>query len=420
MTVVIARPSSPMTAAHCGRPGPAGGPARRRAAGSGDGDARHLLPAAGPLARPGLLVEPSFDYRGTGGVARAEGGDRRHPALAGDAASALEALVGAADGLPGQLARAPAWAGRCCRSRTTAWSPGVREVASGNGCWRYNAPAVRRRAPLLWHTLGADRDRRRRLLSGPPPAGRRRRPGQRDVAVAPVVPVAGLFQNQPRVPRSGRACHEPTHECVVHRRRALTAAAVDAMDDLYLGTPVDGLRLDPADAGVGRVGRRRFAPGGKPCVVGVGVAAPAGRGAGRGSPPERSRRLSRARSCFAPISRPRRAALTPSAAARRAEDRGRSPGASHSRRTAPKALPRLCDPDRRANSQKTSAPGRGRLLHSQQERLAVQPAGVPGQRAAVAPDHPVAGRARRSRSGCVRWPSPPARADPTSPSVTAS
>jgi len=221
-------------------------------------------PLAGWLAEAGFLTM-AFDYRGTGSVAelKAETGDILR--WAGDAASALEALVGAADGLP------VTWLGHSLGGQVLPFAHhGLVDqaivVASGNGYWRYNTPAVRRRAPLLWHTLapsviaatGYIPGRRLRIV-GDVPANVMRQ--WRRWCLSP-----GYFAAD--VPRVGdRVAHVTTPVTSVWFTddELLTAAAIDAMDDLYRGTPVERLRLDPASYGLDRVGHHGFfRDGGRP------------------------------------------------------------------------------------------------------------------------------------------------------------
>ena len=214
-------------------------------------------PLARWLAESGVLTL-TFDYRGTGGVAelKTERGDILR--WAGDAASALEALVGAADGLP------VTWIGHSLGGQILPFSHhGLVDrafvVASGNGYWRYNAPAVRRRAPLLWHTLaptaiaaaGYFPGRRLRII-GDVPAGVMRQ--WRRWCLSP-----GYFEvDVPRVrDRVGRVT-TPLTSVWFTDDELLTVGAVDAMDGLYTGTAVERLRVDPAGYGLDRIGHHGF------------------------------------------------------------------------------------------------------------------------------------------------------------------
>ncbi|WP_395728412.1 serine aminopeptidase domain-containing protein [Nakamurella sp.] len=214
-------------------------------------------PLAGWLAEAGFLTL-AFDYRGTGSVAelRAETGDILR--WAGDAASALEALVGAADGLP------VSWLGHSLGGQVLPFAHhGLVDqaivVASGNGYWRHNTPAVRRRAPLLWHTLapsaiaaaGYFPGRRLRII-GDLPANVMRQ--WRRWCLAP-----GYFEvDLPRIRDRVARVTTPMTSLWFTDDELLTAAAIDAMDDLYRGTPVERLRLDPASFGLDRVGHHGF------------------------------------------------------------------------------------------------------------------------------------------------------------------
>jgi predicted alpha/beta hydrolase len=214
-------------------------------------------PLAGWLAEAGFLAL-TFDYRGTATVAelKAETGDILR--WAGDAASALEALVAAADGLPVN------WLGHSLGGQVLPFAHhGLVDqavvVASGNGYWRYNTPSVRRRAPLLWHTVapgaiaatGYFPGRRLRIV-GDVPANVMRQ--WRRWCLSP-----GYFEvDVPRV--RDRVAHVTTPLTSVWFTddELLTAGAIDAMDDLYRGTPVERLRLNPAAYGLDRVGHHGF------------------------------------------------------------------------------------------------------------------------------------------------------------------
>lgn len=214
-----------------------------------------------PLARwlheNGFLTL-SFDYRGTGSRAelRAEAGDLIR--WAGDAASALEALVERADGLP------VTWLGHSLGGQVLPFAHhGLVDravvVASGNGYWKHNAPAVRRRAPMLWHTLApaaivaAGYFPGRRLgIIGDVPANVMRQ--WRRWCLSP-----GYFEvDVPRIRE--RVAHVTTQVTSMWFTddELLTADAIDAMDALYVGTSVERLRLDPAELGVERVGHHGF------------------------------------------------------------------------------------------------------------------------------------------------------------------
>jgi len=214
-------------------------------------------PLARWLAQAGFLTL-TFDYRGTGGVAELKAETADILRWAGDAASALEALVGVADGLPVN------WLGHSLGGQVLPFAHhGLVDrafvVASGNGYWRYNAAGVRRRAPLLWHTLaptaiaatGYFPGRRLRVI-GDVPANVMWQ--WRRWCLSP-----GYFEvDVPRV--RDRVAHVTTPITSVWFTddELLTAGAIDAMDDLYLGTTVERLRLDPAESGVDRVGHHGF------------------------------------------------------------------------------------------------------------------------------------------------------------------
>ena len=173
---------------------------------------------AGWLADAGFLTL-TFDYRGTGGPAelRAEKGDIVR--WAGDAASALESLVQRADGLP------VTWIGHSLGGQVLPFAhhglvDRVVAVSSGNGYWRYNVPAVRRRAPLLWHTLaptaiaatGYFPGRRLGIIGDVPPNVMRQ---WRRWCLSPRVLPGGRAPD----PRADCARDNPDDQRVVHRRR---------------------------------------------------------------------------------------------------------------------------------------------------------------------------------------------------------
>lgn len=214
-------------------------------------------PLARWLADAGFLTL-TFDYRGTGSVAELKAESADIVRWAADAASALEALVAAADGRP------ITWLGHSLGGQVLPFAHhGLVDqafvVASGNGYWRHNAPAVRRRAPLLWHTLAPSAiaaagyfPGRRLGIIGDLPAGVMRQ--WRRWCLSP-----GYFEaDVPRI--RDRVAHvtTPVTSAWFTDDELLTAAAIDAMDDLYRGTTVERLRLDPAAAGVPRIGHHGF------------------------------------------------------------------------------------------------------------------------------------------------------------------
>ncbi|HET8970026.1 MAG TPA: alpha/beta fold hydrolase [Candidatus Nanopelagicales bacterium] len=212
---------------------------------------------AGWLADTGFRTL-TFDYRGTGGPSelRAEKGDIVR--WAGDAASALESLVQRADGLP------VTWIGHSLGGQVLPFAHhGLVDravaVSSGNGYWRYNVPAVRRRAPLLWHTLaptaiaatGYFPGRRLGIIGDVPPNVMRQ---WRRWCLSP-----GYFQvDVPRIRERAAHVTTPMTSVWFTDDELLTSAAIDAMDALFVGTPVERLRLDPAGFGVGKVGHHGF------------------------------------------------------------------------------------------------------------------------------------------------------------------
>jgi len=209
------------------------------------------------LAGAGFLTL-TFDYRGTGGPAemRAERADIIR--WAGDAASALEALVQRADGRP------VTWVGHSLGSQILPFAhhgliDRVVAVASGNGYWKHNAPAVRRRAPLLWHALaptavaaaGYFPGRRLGIIGDLPPQVMRQ---WRRWCLSPT-----YFEvDVPRIRERMAHVTTPMTSVWFTDDELLTAGAIDAMDALYVGTPVERLRLDPGELGVERVGHHGF------------------------------------------------------------------------------------------------------------------------------------------------------------------
>jgi predicted alpha/beta hydrolase len=209
------------------------------------------------LADAGFLAL-AFDYRGTGSLAelRAERGDILR--WAGDAASALEALVDRADGLP------VSWLGHSLGGQVLPFAhhglvDRVVVVASGNGYWKYNAPAVRRRAPLLWHTLAPSAiaaagyfPGRRLGIVGDVPANVMRQ--WRRWCLSPDY----FAVDMPRVRERIGHVTTPMTSVWFTDDELLSMRAIDEMDDLYVGTPVERLRLYPADLGMDRVGHHGF------------------------------------------------------------------------------------------------------------------------------------------------------------------
>lgn len=209
------------------------------------------------LADSGFLAL-TFDYRGTGSAAelRAEKGDIMR--WAGDAASALEALVERADGLP------VTWLGHSLGGQVLPFAhhglvDQVFVVASGNGYWKYNAPAVRRRAPLLWHAVAPSAiaatgffPGRRLGIAGDLPANVMRQ--WRRWCLDP-----GYFEvDVPRIRERIGHVATPMTSVWFTDDELLAVRAIDAMEDLFVGTSVERLRLDPAELGVARVGHHGF------------------------------------------------------------------------------------------------------------------------------------------------------------------
>ncbi|ACV77209.1 alpha/beta hydrolase family protein [Nakamurella multipartita] len=214
-------------------------------------------PLAAWLAESGFLTL-TFDYRGTGGRAelRAERGDILR--WAGDAASALEALVERADGLP------VTWLGHSLGAQILPFAhhgliDQVIAVASGNGYWRHNVPAVRRRAPVFWRTVvpaaiataGYFPGRRLGII-GDVPATVMRQWGR--WCLSP-----GYFEvDVPRIRDRAARVTTPMTSIWFTDDELVTATAIDTLDALFAGTPVEQLRLDPAGFGLTRVGHHGF------------------------------------------------------------------------------------------------------------------------------------------------------------------
>ncbi len=244
---------------------------RLRAAWFRPTDARGAVLLAPAMATPSTFYRPlarwladagfltlTFDYRGTGSrdELRAERGDLVR--WGGDAASALEALVEQADGLP------VTWVGHSLGGQVLPFAhhglvDRAVNLASGSGYWRYNAPAVRRRAPLLWHTVGPAAiaatgyfpGRRLGIIGDVPPNVMRQ---WRRWCLSP-----GYFEpDVPRVAERFARVTTPVTSLWFTDDELLTATAIDRLDDLFTGTMIERLRIDPADHGLSRVGHHGF------------------------------------------------------------------------------------------------------------------------------------------------------------------
>jgi predicted alpha/beta hydrolase len=214
-------------------------------------------PLARWLAESGFLVL-TFDYRGTGGPREMRSETADLVRWAGDAASALEALVDRAGGLP------VTWIGHSLGGQVLPFAHhGLVDrallVAAGNGYWRLNAPAVRRRAPLLWHTVGPAATaiagyfpgRRLGVIGDLPPNAMRQ---WRRWCLSPDY----LEVDVPRARERFGLVTTPMTSLWFADDELLTAAAIDALDDLFTSAPLERLRVDPADRGIDRVGHHGF------------------------------------------------------------------------------------------------------------------------------------------------------------------
>lgn len=210
------------------------------------------------LAEQGFLAL-TFDYRGTGSVEelRAERGDVLR--WAGDAASALEALL---EEVP---AGTPVtWLGHSLGGQVLPFArhdllDRVLLVASGSGYWRHNVGVVRAVAPVLWRVVVPVATRvagyfpgRRLRLVGDLPTGVVRQWGRWCLSpdyLAVDVPDAATRYAEVTVPVD--TLHFTDDEL-------LSEASMQALEALYVGTAVEVCRLSPADLGVPRIGHHGF------------------------------------------------------------------------------------------------------------------------------------------------------------------
>ena len=209
------------------------------------------------LAESGFLVL-TYDFRGMGSTAemKAERGDLIR--WAGDAASALEHLLGYAGDLP------VTWVGHSLGGQLLSFArhdllDRVLLVASGSGDWRLNVPWLRWRAPLLWRAIAPITIR----VAGYYPGSR--------IGVLGDVPANVMRQ-------WGRWCLDPSYlgvdvsdaaarfrEVTVPIRtlsfsddELLSADSIRALEEWYVAPPLDARRLAPADLGVERIGHHGF------------------------------------------------------------------------------------------------------------------------------------------------------------------
>jgi predicted alpha/beta hydrolase len=210
------------------------------------------------LAEQGFLTL-TFDYRGLGSTAelRAETGDLLR--WAGDAASALEALL---EEVPAGVP--VTWLGHSLGGQVLPFArhdllDRVLLVASGSGYWRHNVGAVRLVAPLLWRVVvpvatrlvGYFPGRRLRMVGDLPP-GVVRQWGRWCLSpdyLGVDVPDAAARYAEVTVPVS--TLHFTDDEL-------LSEASMRALEALYTGTTVESQRLAPTDLGVPRIGHHGF------------------------------------------------------------------------------------------------------------------------------------------------------------------
>lgn len=213
---------------------------------------------AGWLAERGFLTL-TFDYRGTASVSelRAEAGDLLR--WAGDAASALEALIEEVpDGVP------VTWLGHSLGGQILPFArhdlvAKVLLVSSGSGYWRHNVGRARLVAPVLWRTLVPLSTRlagyypgRRLGIIGDLPTAVARQWGRWCLSpdyLAVDVPDAASRYAEVTVPVD--TLHFTDDEL-------LSEASMQALEALYTETTVGVRRLAPADLGVPRIGHHGF------------------------------------------------------------------------------------------------------------------------------------------------------------------
>lgn len=210
------------------------------------------------LAESGFLTL-TFDYRGTGSRAemRAERGDVLD--WAGDAASALEAVL---DQVP--TGTPVTWVGHSLGGQLLPFArhdllAAALFVSAGSGYWRLNQPGIRWRAPFLWRVVVPLAVR----IAGYFPGGR-----------------LGLIGDLPPavVRQWGRWCLSPTYlgvdvpdasarfaEVILPVRtlhftddELLSGASMRALEEWYAGADLESSRLTPAELGVDRVGHHGF------------------------------------------------------------------------------------------------------------------------------------------------------------------
>lgn len=201
----------------------------------------------------------TFDYRGMGGPAemRAERGDLIR--WAGDAASALEALL---DDLPDGV---PAtWVGHSLGGQIL---PFARHdlidravlVAAGLGYYKWNAPSVRRVAPVLFRAIapaaiavaGYYPGRRLRMLGDVPPNVMRQ---WARWCLSPTY----FGVDVPDIVARAEEVTVPIDALSFTDDELLGLRSHEALEELYAAAPVEALRVAPGDHGLDRIGHHGF------------------------------------------------------------------------------------------------------------------------------------------------------------------
>ena len=209
------------------------------------------------LAESGFHVL-TFDYRGTGSVEemKAETGDVLR--WAGDAASALEAL------LEEDLSVPVTWVGHSLGGQLLPFArhdllDRALMIAAGSGYWRYNHPSLRWRAPLFLRVVGPLAMR----VAGYYPG---RRLGLLGDAPSPAMRQWSRWCLSPDyygvdVPDLAERVAEldvPIAALSFTDDELLSARSHLALEGLYAAAPVEPHRLSPADLGVERIGHHGF------------------------------------------------------------------------------------------------------------------------------------------------------------------
>jgi predicted alpha/beta hydrolase len=209
------------------------------------------------LAESGFHVL-TFDYRGTASVEemKAERGDVLR--WAGDAASALEALLEEDLGLP------VTWVGHSLGGQLLPFArhdllDRVLMIAAGSGYWRYNQPSIRWRAPLFFRAIAPLAMRASGYYPG-------RRLGMLGDAPAEAMRQWARWCLSPDyygvdVPDLDRRLAElavPIAAVSFTDDELLSARSHLALEEMYAAAPVEAHRLAPADLGLERIGHHGF------------------------------------------------------------------------------------------------------------------------------------------------------------------